>query len=74
MEFIFIWLACGVIAAIIGNRKGEGCLGFIIGFQLGPLGIIIACFSKGNRKTCQYCKELIHKDAIVCPKCQKDQK
>jgi predicted amidophosphoribosyltransferase len=29
--------------------------------------------SKGNRKTCPHCRELIHKDATVYPHCQRDQ-
>lgn len=73
MEFIVIWLACGLISAMIGSKKGAGCSGFIIGIILGPLGIVAALISKGNRKTCPFCKELIHKDAVVCPHCQKDQ-
>jgi hypothetical protein len=74
MEFVLIvgWLACGLIAASIGQRKGEGCGAFIVGVLLGPLGILLALVSKGNRKTCPFCKELIHKDAVVCPRCQRD--
>lgn len=55
-----------------GSKKGEGCGGFIIGLLLGPFGILIALFSKGNRKQCPYCKELMHKEAKVCPHCQKN--
>jgi len=65
-------VVCGLIAAAIGQRKGEGCGAFIVGVFLGPLGILAALFSKGNRKTCPFCKELIHKDAVVCPRCQRD--
>ena len=72
MELIFIWLACGVVAALIGNRKGEGCLAFVVGVLLGPLGILIALFSRGNRKTCPHCKELVHRDASACSHCQRD--
>jgi hypothetical protein len=72
MEFVIIWLICGIISAIIGSKKGAGCSGFIIGILLGPFGIIIALITKGNRRTCPYCKELINKEAIVCPRCQRD--
>jgi len=74
MELLFLWLLCGIAAAMIGSQKGEGCAGFMAGVLLGPFGILIALFSKGNRKTCPYCKELIHKDAAVCKHCQRDVK
>ena len=72
MGFVLIWLLCGVAAAMIGNQKGEGCGAFIIGVLFGPFGILFAILSKGNRKVCPFCKERIHKDAIACPKCQRD--
>ncbi len=73
MGFVVFWLLCGVVSAMIGEKKGEGCLGFFFGLLLGPIGIVIALLSKGNRKVCPFCKELINRDATVCPKCQRDQ-
>ena len=70
MIYVFIWLMCGIVAAMIGSKKGEGCLSFIVGVFLGPFGILIAIFSKGDRMSCPFCKELINKNAIVCPHCQ----
>jgi hypothetical protein len=72
MEFIGFWLLCGIVAAMIGRRKGAGCVGFVVGLILGPIGIIIALVMKGNRKACPFCKELVNRDATVCPHCQKD--
>lgn len=73
MELVVVcWLIFGVIAAYIGNKKGEGCAAFILGVLLGPFGILFAIMSKGDRKTCPWCMEKIHKDAMVCPRCQKD--
>lgn len=72
MEIAVIWLVCGIIAAVIGARKGSGCFGFFLGILLGPLGIIAALVTKGNRKPCPYCKELMHHDAVVCPHCHRD--
>lgn len=71
---ILIWFLCGIVACMIGAGKGEGCLSFIVGFLLGPFGILIAIFSKGDRETCPYCKELVHKDAIVCKHCGRNLK
>src|SRR6266540_877282 len=72
MEFVIIWILCGVVAAMIGAKKGFGGSGFVVGLLLGPIGILIAIFAKGDRKSCSYCKEWIHKDATVCPHCQRE--
>lgn len=57
---------------MIGAKKGEGGEGFIVGVLLGPFGILFALFSKGDRKTCPHCRELIHRAATVCSHCQRD--
>lgn len=69
MEFVIIWFLCGIIAAVIGARKGEGCAAFFVGFIFGPFGILFALISKGNRVKCPHCKELINKDAEICMHC-----
>jgi len=69
---VIIWLVCGIAAAIIGSQKGEGCAAFFFAFLLGPLGLLLAIFSSGNRKPCPYFKEKIHRDAVVCPRCRQD--
>jgi len=66
------WFLCGLVSAMIGSNKGEGCAAFIIGVLLGPFGILIAIFSPGNRIKCPFCKELMHEDATTCPHCQKE--
>ena len=69
---VILWILCGVVAAMIGAKKGVARAGFYAGFLFGPFGILLAIFSKGDRKSCLYCKEWIHKDATVCPHCQGD--
>jgi len=69
---IFFWLLFGIVAALIGSQKGQGCLGFILGVLLVPFGILIIIFTGGNRISCPYCKERIRPDAIVCPHCQRE--
>jgi len=71
MGFALIWMLCGVVAYMIGSKKGEGICAFFAGLLFGPIGILIALLGKGNRKGCSYCKELMHKEAIVCPHCQR---
>ena len=44
MEVFFaIWLLCGIGAAVVASSKGRsGCGWLIVGFFLGPLGLIIS--------------------------------
>ena len=74
VEFVAFWVICGFVAAIIGSTKGAGCSSFIVGFLLGPLGIVVAIFMKGNRRQCPSCREYIDPNASKCPKCQEDLK
>lgn len=83
MEFLVIWLVCGIIAAIIGTNKGRsGCGWFLVGVLLGPLGIILALvvakdteevekrnIQSGEMKKCPFCAELVRKEAVVCKHC-----
>jgi hypothetical protein len=62
-----LWCACGIIAAIIASPRGKsGSLFFLLGFLLGPFGILIA-LSEG--KPCPACRSRISDEAKVCPKC-----
>ncbi len=70
MTFVLVWLLCGVIAARIGAKKGEGRAGFLAGITLGPFGILIALLMKGHGKTCPHCRELVDQEATVCPFCR----
>jgi hypothetical protein len=72
MGLVVFWVLCGVVAAIIGEQKGSGCTGFMLGLLFGPFGILFAALAKGDRKQCPHCKERMHKDATVCPHCQRD--
>ncbi len=83
MEFLVIWLVCGIIAAVIAMNKGRsGCGWFLVGVLLGPLGIILALvvsedktevekrnMQSGEMKKCPFCAELVLKEAVVCKHC-----
>lgn len=67
--FIYGWLLFGAIAGVIGARKGEGPLAFVVGAILGPLGVLVALASNGKRIKCPFCQEMVNKDATVCKHC-----
>jgi len=69
---IIFWLLCGIVGAMIGSNKGEGGLGFFLGLLLGPIGVLIVALSRGNRRKCPFCVELVNNKAIVCPHCQRE--
>jgi hypothetical protein len=63
-----LWIICGVIAAIVAEKRGNGgCLWLFLGFLLGPFGVMMA-FADGRQ--CPYCRERIHQRAVKCAKCQ----
>jgi hypothetical protein len=73
MEYLIVFcLACGIIGSFIGMKKGIVGRGFFLGALFGPLGLLFMLFMKGNRRACLYCRESIHKEAITCPRCQRE--
>ena len=69
---IIIWIISIIIGVSVGSKKGEGCISFGMCVLLGPFWLPVVFLSRGNRQQCPNCKELIHKDAILCPHCRSE--
>jgi predicted amidophosphoribosyltransferase len=65
------WIVTGFLAVIIGANKNEHAFVLITGLFLGPIGLLSAILSHGW-KLCGYCKKKIHRNASICPFCQRE--
>jgi hypothetical protein len=69
--FVICWAACGILGYLIGAGKGRGEESAVLGFLLGPLGLLMVVLEGDKQRRCQFCREPVAPDATVCPHCQK---
>ena len=82
MEFLIIWVVCGLLALVVANGKGRsGCGWGLLGFLFGPLGLLAAVgMPKVDKaapvaqdlRPCPMCAEPIQKAAVKCRFCHSD--
>ncbi len=69
MEYLLIWVACGLLAFLIALiRGGAGCVWFFLGLLLGPVGVILILFTKIYR--CPQCRKRVNRYTAICPHCK----
>ena len=51
MEYIFIWLGCGVLSAIVASNKNRSAFAwFALGFLFGPFGFVASLVVSNNNE------------------------
>ena len=87
--WLLLWLVdaavCGFLGAWIAERGGGSpLLGGLLGFVLGPIGVLVAAIVVAGghgpdaetgpelEGECPYCKRDIRLDTLVCPYCQRE--
>jgi len=79
MEFLILWILCGVVTGVIAANKGRSGFGwFLIGAILGIFGIIlIACLPSLHPQTVQLASNPIISERApyrlkTCPDCAEE--
>lgn len=68
---VLIWVICGIASVFMAEHRGEsGCLWFLVGCLLGPMGLAVTLFLGGKR--CPHCRRTVAVKASKCPYCQSD--
>lgn len=88
-EFLVVaafWAVCGFAGGSVTRAKGRGgAPGYLLGFLLGPVGLLIAvilprneggieaaALEAGDRRRCPSCAELVRREAVKCRFCGAD--
>ena len=81
--FLLLWVFFAFLCmAIWSGKGGSSGAGFLLGLLLGIFGLLYVAFARpapvrpdvSMLRECPYCKELMRRDASVCPHCQRESK
>lgn len=79
MQYIIIWIVCGIGAAAIASSKGRSAGAWLLGgLLLGPIGLLIVGFMGAPApdvttvRKCPFCAETILREAKVCKHCGRE--
>ncbi|USD58713.1 hypothetical protein J4N45_09230 [Vibrio sp. SCSIO 43140] len=70
----FFWLmfyaSFLVATSIVGALKGRFIAGVLLGYVLGPIGLVVMLFSKDKRMLpCPHCGQKTHRHSYHCQVC-----
>jgi len=66
---VLFWLCCALIGGVAGHAKGKAGVGAVLGFVLGPLGVLIAWLGlSDSRPRCPLCKGAL--ESLLVARCR----
>ncbi len=61
-----------IASSAIGALKGRLIAGLLLGYVLGPVGLVIILLSKDKRMlVCPHCSEKTHRHSYYCQHCER---
>ncbi len=71
--FIFVWIVEAAICYSLAEKKEKDkWWAFLMGCLFGFLAILYYLLCKKGGVPCEFCRELISKEATICSYCQKN--
>ncbi len=60
-----------MLSTYIGYRKNSLVAGILLGYVLGPIGVVLMLLSQDRKYgQCPQCHAKVHHKAYFCPKCE----
>ncbi|EGU36022.1 hypothetical protein ACRZ5S_16735 [Vibrio scophthalmi] len=60
-----------LVTALVGYHKNNTVAGILLGYVLGPIGLVLILFSQDRRHGhCPHCSAKVDRHAYHCPRCE----